>query len=189
MVLSQFIRLLYDANHYCSVSTSKRRLVPTPLPSIPKTVINTPTSLLQRTPSKTISSGDESNYLYSLSSSVDVDLMMILTMIIIPTILVIILTILPMMLLEVPDIIGTHKELDIFPNTNTARPTTVLMTIYLDNSLSSTSPHESSKRKELYLQQQQFWAFTQKLHYSRIGSYCFGFIWITAILYKSSIPI
>ena len=148
-----------------------------------------PPLLLYRKRPQIGSSDDESNYLYSFSSSVDVGLMTILTMMIIPTILIIILIILPMMLLVVPDVTGTQKEQDVFSNTNTKRPTTVSMTISSDASPSSTSPHESRKRKELHLQQQQFWAFIQKLHYSHISSCCYGFKWITAILYKLSMTI
>ena len=158
---------------------------------IPRIVANIFTSPLHETPSKSVSSDNESNYPYSFLSSVDIGLMMILTMMIIPTILIIILTVLPIMLLVVPSIIDTHKEQDLFPNMNTVRPTTVsvLLTISSEASPSSTSPHKSSKRKELCLQQQQFWAFIQKLHYSCIGSSCSGFKWITAILYKLSMTI
>ena len=139
---------------------------------------------LHDTSSRSVSSDDVSNHPYSFSSSVDVGLMMILTMMILPIILIIILTILPITLLMLPVVIGTHEEQDVLPNTNTLRPTTVPMTISLDASPSSPSLHESSKRNELCLQRQQFWAFIQKLHYSRIGSSCSGFKWITAIVYK-----
>ena len=56
-------------------------------------------------------------------------------------------------------------------------------------SSSTSSYKKSGKRNELCLQQQQFWALIQKLNYSRIGSSCSGFKWITAILYKLSMTI
>ena len=77
-------------------------------------------------------------------------------MMILPTILIIILTILHIMLLMLPAVIGTYKEQDVLPNMNTVRPTTVSMTIDSDASLSSPSLHESSKMNELRLQWQQF---------------------------------
>ena len=79
-----------------------------------------------------------------------------------------------------PAVIGSHKEQHVFADimtTNTVRPvrpTTVSMTMSSDASPSSTSPHKSGKMKELCLQQQQFWAFFQKLNYSRIDSFCFA---------------
>ena len=57
---------------------------------------------------------------------------------------------------------------------NIVRPT-VLMTISLAPFTSYTSQDKKSgKREEHHLQQQQSWAFIQKLHYSRIGSSCSG---------------
>ena len=115
--------------------------------------------------------------------------MIIMIMIILPTILTTILTILPMMLLLLPAVIITHEDQAVSPNTNTALTTTVSMTIPSDATPASTFLHNPGKRKELRLQRQQFWAFIQKLHYSRIGSSCSGFQWITAILYKLSMTI
>mmetsp|Transcript_55727 Transcript_55727/g.60312 ORF Transcript_55727/g.60312 Transcript_55727/m.60312 type:complete len:142 (+) Transcript_55727:333-758(+) len=115
--------------------------------------------------------------------------MIIMIMIILPTILTTILTILPMMLLLLPTVILTHEDLAISPNTNTMITTTVSTTIPLDSTPAPTFSHNPGKRKELRLQRQQFWAFIQKLHYSRIGSSCSGFQWITAILYKLSMTI
>jgi len=72
----------------------------------------------------------------------------------------------------------------------TVQPTTVSKTTTSTAPLPSNSPHKkSSTRKELRLQRHQFWAFIQKLHYSRIGCSCSGFQWITAILYKLSMTI
>mmetsp|Transcript_40836 Transcript_40836/g.46040 ORF Transcript_40836/g.46040 Transcript_40836/m.46040 type:complete len:145 (-) Transcript_40836:217-651(-) len=118
---------------------------------------------------------------------------MILTMMILPTILIIIFIILPMMILMLPAVIGTHEEQYVFSDdmtTNTVQLTTVSKTM----STASPSPafpykKKSGKKKEFCLQRQQFWAFIQKLHYSRIGSSCSGFQWITAILYKLSMTI
>jgi len=73
---------------------------------------------------------------------------------------------------------------------NTVGPPTTSMIIALVAFSSSTSSYKKSgKRNELRLQQQQFWAFVQKLSYSRIGSSCSEFKWITAILYKLSMAI
>jgi len=163
LIPSQFIKLSYGDDHYCTVLTSKQR--PTTLPSsILSTVTETSTTPLLDTPSRSVSSDDVSNYLYSFSSSVDVGLMMILTMMILPTILIIILTILPIMLSMLPAVISTYEEHDVFPNMNTVRPTTVSMTISSDASPSSTSPHKAGRRKKLRLQRQQYWVFIQKLH-------------------------
>ena len=188
LILSQFIKLSYGDNHFCTVLTSKQR--PATLPSsIPNTITKSFTPSLRGTPSRSVSPDDVSNHPYSFPSSVDVGLMMILIMMILPTILITILTILPMMLLLLPAVFITHKEQDVFPNMNTVILTTVSMTIPSDPTPSATFLHDSGKRKELRLHQQQFWAFIQKLHYSRIGSSCSGFQWITAILYKLSMTI
>jgi len=94
-----------------------------------------------------------------------------------------------MMLLMLLAVIVTQEEQDVFPNTHTMILTIVLMTISSDDTPSDTFSHESGKSKELRLQQQQFWVFIQKLHFSCIGSSCSGFKWITAILYKLSMTI
>ena len=98
-----------------------------------------------------------------------------------------------MMFLILPAVTSNHKEQDVFHrdnNMNTDQPSTSSMTIPLTVSPSSPSSYKKSgKRDELCLQQRQFWAFIQKLHYSRIGSSCSGFQWITAILYKLSMTI
>ena len=106
-------------------------LVPSPL-SIQSNATKTSTSPLQETPPRSVSLEDMNNYLSCFSGLVDIGLMMILTRTILPTTLIIILTILPMMLLMLPAVIGTHEEQDVFPNNttmNTARPPTVLMTM------------------------------------------------------------
>jgi len=119
--------------------------------------------------------------------------MMILTITILLTIIIILFIIIPMMLVMLPAVICTQKEQDIFPDDttiNTAGPHTVSMTIALVASSSSTSSYKKSgKRNELRLQRQQFWAFIQKLNYSRISSSCSWFKWITAIFYKLSMTI
>ena len=97
LIPSQFIRLLYGEDYYCTVPISKQRLGLTPL-STPSTVTKTSTPPLQATPSSRVSSKDTNNHLSSLSSLVDISLIMILTMMILPSILIITLTILPMML-------------------------------------------------------------------------------------------
>ena len=192
LIPSQFIKLSYGEDHYSTVSISKQRLVPTPL-SILKTVTKTSISPLQETPSRSVPLEDVDDYLSSFSSLIDIDLMMILTMVILPTILIIILTILPMILLILLVVIGTHEEQNVFPNdttTDTLRPPTVLMTIFLAVPPSFTFPYKKyGKRKEIRLQRLQFWAFIQQLHYSRIGSSCSGFKWSAAILCKLSMTI
>jgi len=188
LVPSQFIKLSYGDKKYCTVLTSKQ--TPATLPSsIPKTVTETFIPSLRDKPTRSVSPDDVSDHPYSRLRSVDVGLMMITIMIILSTILITILTILPMMLLLLPAVILTHEEQAISPNTNTVITTTILMTTPSDASSAPTFSHDPGKRKELRLQRQQFWAFIQKLHYSRIGSSCSGFQWITAILYKLSMTI
>ena len=190
LIPSQFLKLSYGEDHYCTVSTSKQRLGPTPVLPIPRTVTKISTPPLQAKTSRSVFSKDEKNYLTSLSSLVDIGLMMILTIMILPTIVVIILTILSMMFVMLPAVISTHNEPDVFPDDktmNTARPPTSSMTIPLASSPSSYK--KSGKRDDFRLQQRQFGAFIQKLQYSCIGSSCSGFQWITAILYKLSITI
>jgi len=96
------------------------------LSSILSTVTETSTPPLKDTPSRSVSSDDVSNYLYSFSSAVDVGLTMILTMMVLPTILIIILITLPMMLSMLPAVIGTHEEQYVFSDddltTNIVRP-------------------------------------------------------------------
>jgi len=96
--------------------------------SIPSPVNKTSTPPLQDTPSRYVSSEDAN-----------------------------ILIILPMMLLMLLAVIGTHKEQHVFPDDmtmNTVRSTTVLKTIS-SASPSSTFPYEKlGKRKELCLQRQ-----------------------------------
>ena len=98
-----------------------------------------------------------------------------------------------MMFVMLPTVTSTDKKQDVLhhdKNTNTARPTTSSMTIPLTASPSSpSSSKKSGKRDEFRLQRRHFWAFIQKLHYSRFGSSCSGFQWITAILYKLSMTI
>ena len=98
-----------------------------------------------------------------------------------------------MMFLMLPAVTSNHKEQDVFhhnKNTNTARLPTSSMTIPLTVSPSSpSSSKKSGKRDGFCLQRQHFWAFIQKLHYSRICSSCLDFQWITAILYKLSMTI
>ena len=91
LILSQFIKLSYCEDLYFTVSTSKQKLGPTPVPPIPRTVTNISSPALQATPSS-VSSKDMKYYLSSLSSLVDMGLMMTLTMMILPTILTIIIT-------------------------------------------------------------------------------------------------
>ena len=145
LIPSQFIKLSYGEDYYCTVSILKQRSATLPSSTLSNVTENT-TSPLRDKPSRYISSDDVSNHPYSFSSSVDVSLMMILTMMILPTILIIILTILLITLLMLPAVIGTHEEQDVLPNTNTVRPTTISITISFDTSLSSPSLHESSKR-------------------------------------------
>ena len=193
LIPSQFIKLSYGKDHYCTVSTLKQRLGPTPVPPIPKTITKISTPFLQATPSRSVSSKDVKNYLSSLSSLVGFGSMMILTILILPTILIIILTIFPMMFVMLPAIISTHKVQDVFPNNktmNSARLPTFSTTIPPTGFPSSPSSYKKScKRDELCLQRLQFWAFIQKLHYSRISSSSSGSKWITAILYKLSMTI
>ena len=126
LIHSQFIRLSYGENHYCTVPISKQRLGPTSI-LILSTVIKTSTPPLQATPSKSVSSKVVNNHLSTFSSLVDIGLMVILTMMILPSILIITLTILPMMFVMLPAVISTHKEQDVFPDDktmNNARPPT-----------------------------------------------------------------
>ena len=91
-----------------------------------------------------------------------------------------------------PAVIGTHKEQYLFSDnitTNTEQPPTVLKTMSTVSPSSAFPYKKLGKRKELCLQRQQFWAFMQKLQYSRIGSSCARFKWIMAILYKISMTI
>merc|ERR1712238_382898 len=190
---SQFIRLSYSDYHYCAVSTSTQRPHTLP-PSTTSNDTKTPTQPLQDTSSRSVSSDDSTIYQsYFFSSLVDIGSMMILTMMILPSILIITLTILPMMFVMLPAVPSNHKEQDVFhhdKNTNTARPPTSSMPTPLTASPSSpSSSKQSGKRDELCLRRRQFWAFIQKLHYSRIGSSCLGFQWITAILYKLSMTV
>jgi len=80
-----------------------------------------------------------------------------------------------MMVSMLPAVIGTYKEQYVISDdmtTNTMRPTTISKTM-LTAFPSSAFPYKKwGKRKELRLQQQQFWIFIQKLHYSRIGGSC-----------------
>ena len=142
------------------------------------------------------SSGSSDSTMYQpciLTSVVDIGLMMILTMMILASILIITPVILPMMFVMLPTVTSTHKKQDTFhhdKNTNTARPTTSSMTIPLTAfPFSFSSSKKSGRRDEFCLQRRHFWAFIQKLQYSRIGSSCSGFHWITAILYKLSMTI
>jgi len=152
LVPSQFIKLSYGDDHYCTVFTPKQRPA-TLLSSIPNTITETFTPSLRDTPSRSVSPDEVSNYHpYSFSSSVDVGLMMIMILIILPTILITILTILPMMLFLLPAVILTHEEQAISPNTNTVITTTVSMTIPLDATPAPTFSHDPGKRKELCLQ-------------------------------------
>ena len=193
LIPSQFIRLSYSDYHYCAVSTSKQR--PPILPaSTPSNDTKTSTQPLQDTSSSSVSSDDSKiSQSYFFSSLVDIGSTMIVTMMILPSILIITLIILPMMFVMLPAVPSNHKEQDVFhhdKNTNTARPPTSSMTTPLTASPSSpSSSKKSGKRDELRLRRRQFWAFIQKLHYSRIGSSCFGFQWITAILYKLSMTV
>ena len=68
---------------------------------------------------------------------------MILTKMLLPSILIITLTILPMMFVMLPAFISTHKEQDVFPDDKTmnkAKPLTLSMTISPTAS-SSSPPH------------------------------------------------
>ena len=115
---------------------------------------------------------------------------MTLTLMFPPTLPIINLTIFPMMLVPLPAVISVHKEQDVFLDDTTknfARPSNSVMTIPLTASPSSYK--KSGKKDKICLQRQHFWAFTQKLQYSRIGSSCSGFNWITALLYKLSMTI
>jgi len=189
LIPSQFIKLSHSNDHYCTVLTPTQMPATVPSSSTTSTFTKTLTPPLQDTPSRSVSYDDVSNYLYSFSSAVDVGLTMILTMMVLPTILIIILITLPMMLSMLPAVIGTHEEQYVFSdddmttNTGPVQPTSVSKTMSTASS-ASTSTHASGKWKELRLQQQQFWAFIQKLNYSQIGSSCSGYKWITAILYK-----
>ena len=195
LIPSQFIKLPYGEDNYCTVSRSKQRLDPTSL-SIPSTVSKIRTPHLQATPSRCVSSEDLNIYpYYALSSLVDIVLMMILTMKILTTIIIILFIILPMMLAMLPAVIGTQEEQDVFPNDTTINivgSPTVSMTTALTASSSSSSASsykKSGNRHKHCLQRQQFLAFIQKLNYSLIGSSCSGLNWITAILYKLSMTI
>ena len=137
---------------------------------------------------------------YSLQSLVDIGLMMILTIMILPTILMIILIILPMMFLVLLAITSTHMEQDVLFNGTTMNtvksPTTQWLFLWLlflfsipTRWIYFLSQKKMGKRKELHLQQCQYWAVIQKLHCSHIGSSCSGFQWSMTILYKLSMPI
>ena len=155
LIPSQLIKSSYGGNHYCTVLISKQRLAPTQS-SMLSTVNKTSTPPLQDTLSRCVFSEYVNNDQYSFPSPVDIGLMMILTMTNVPTILIIILIILPMMLLMRPAVIGTHKEQDVLPDDmtiNTVRQPTVLITIFMTVSPSSTFPYnKSGKRKKLCLQ-------------------------------------
>ena len=86
LIPSQIIRLSYGGDHYYKVPISKQRLGLTPL-STQSTVTKTTTLLLQATPPRSFFSKDVNYHLSSLSSLVDIGLIMILTMMIIPSIL------------------------------------------------------------------------------------------------------
>ena len=145
LIPSQFIKLSYGEDSYCTVSILKQKLAPTPL-SIPGTVSKISATPLQGTLSRYVSSEDLNIYMYySLSSLVDIVLMMILTMTILPTIIIILFIILPMMLVMLPAVIGTQEEQDVFPDDTTMnimRLSTVSMTISLAASSSSTSSYK-----------------------------------------------
>ena len=107
LIPSQFIKLSYGDGNYCTIPILKKRFILTPL-SFPSTAIRTSISPLQKTPSGRVSLEDVNTYPSSLSSLVNIGLMMILTMIILPTILIKILNMLLMMLLMLSAIIGTN---------------------------------------------------------------------------------
>eukprot|EP00751_Fragilariopsis_kerguelensis_P030908 CAMPEP_0170925016 /NCGR_PEP_ID=MMETSP0735-20130129/12028_1 /TAXON_ID=186038 /ORGANISM="Fragilariopsis kerguelensis, Strain L26-C5" /LENGTH=565 /DNA_ID=CAMNT_0011325007 /DNA_START=152 /DNA_END=1845 /DNA_ORIENTATION=- len=171
LVPSQFIKLSYGDEQYCTVLTSKQRPVTlrpvTLLSSIPNPITETFIPSLRAAPSRSVSLDEASNHPYSFLSSVEVGVMIIIIMIILPTILTTILTILPMMLLLLPTVTLTNEELAISPNTKTTITTTVSTTFPSDATSAPTFSHDPGKRKELRLQRQHFWAFIQKLHYSR----------------------
>ena len=71
---------------------------------------------------------------YSLPSPIDIGLLLILTMMILPTILLIVLIIISTMLLSLLVVIGTHEDHNVLSdgiNMTTAKPPTELMTILL----------------------------------------------------------
>ena len=163
MIPSQFIRLSYSDYHYCAVSTSKLR-PPTLPPSTPGNDTKTSNQPLQDTSSSSVSSDDSTIYQsYFSTSVVDSGLIMIFTMMMLPSILITTLSILPMMFVMLPTVTSTHKKQDIFhhdKNTNNARPLTSLMTIPLTSSPSTPSSSKKSGKKDKFcLQRQQFWAF------------------------------
>ena len=110
LIPSQFVKLPYGDNHYCTFLITKQRLV-TMQSSIITTIYKTSTTPTQDMSSRCVSSEDANIYQYSFSSPVNIGVIIILTMTILPTILIIILIILPMMLLMLPAVIGTHKDL------------------------------------------------------------------------------